>query len=67
MYQSLLRGFKVEKDLNVRTRRHMTEIDAALTSLQQNTRTTVNNMEILKFGLNRIENTFSEIVSSTRV
>ena len=67
MYQSLLTGFKVEKALNVRARRHMTEIDAALTSLQQNTRTAVtDNMEILKVGITRVENTSSEILTNTR-
>ena len=67
MYQSLLRGYKVEKALNVRTRRHMSAIDAALTSLQQNTRTAmIDNMEILKVGLTRVENTSSEILTYTR-
>ena len=56
MFTSLFNGLKSEKVLNARARREVAEIGAILASLQHDTKTSIDNMEILKSGINRVEN-----------
>ena len=60
LYQNFIKGFKVEKALNARTRRHITEIGNELISLKDDKEKHGEKFEQVKSILNRIDSATNE-------
>ena len=66
LYQNLMKGFKVEKALNVRTRRHITEIDNELNYLKDDKGKLREDFGQIKNMLNRIDIATNETAAGNK-